>query len=153
MPFHARFAEAMRGAGLWDDFELLKRKLVTLAAQPGAIAPGSQVVVWDFSGYNDLTMDAIRGAGSDSRWFEDSIHPSIATGDRMLARMFDAVPEGQEPRSDFGHQLNPANVEEVLAASTRRRDEYLRLHPADVAEVQKLVAETATYRAAAPAAF
>jgi len=146
MPFHARFAEAMHEAGLWDDFDELKRRIVALGAQPQF---AGSVHVWDFSGYHALSMEAVKGAGRDTPWFEDSIHPSAATGDMMLLRLqLGAQAPGRVPE-DFGRLLDAANVEAQLAAAVARRAEYLETRAADVEQVRLIARQTAAYRAAA----
>ena len=144
MPFHARLAEAMQLAGLWDDFENLKRGIVRL----GEGMPGSRVDIWDFSGYNELTMDPIRDAGHETPWFEDAIHPSVATGDRMLDRVQGLAQGGDSNSATFGSKLDAAQQEQVYRDSLVRREEYLRLNPRDVEEVRALAEETRSYREA-----
>ncbi len=139
MPFHARYAEAMYAAGLWDEFDTLKRRIVALSVQPES---GGDVRVWDFSGYHALSMDPVKGAAHDTPWFDDAIHPSTATGDRMLRRIL------QEPsgEAEFGRLLEPATLEASLAAAVRRRAEYQALNPADVAQVREIARQTAAAR-------
>lgn len=144
MPFHARFAEAMHEAGLWDDFDELKRRIVALAAEPRFARSGLRV--WDFSGYHALSMDAVKGATRDTPWFEDSIHPTEATGDMMLLRMRGgAAAEGRVP-ADFGRLLDAANVDAGLAAAVAERAQYQALHPADVEQVRLIARQTAAWR-------
>lgn len=139
MPFHARYAEAMHEAGLWDDLDALKRSLVGLAAEP--VMKGG-VQIWDFSGYHALSMDRVNGATVDTPWFEDAIHPSVATGDRMLHRMLQE-PSGQ---SEFGRLLELATLESSLAAAVARRTEYQAANPADVEDVRVTAQQTAAAR-------
>lgn len=139
MPFHARYAEAMHEAGLWDELDALKRKLVELAMAPEM---KGGVRVWDFSGYHALSMGRVSGAVTDTPWFEDAIHPSVATGDRMLRRML------QKPLGDsgFGRLLEPSTLDASLAAAVRRRPDYLSGNPADVADVRATARRTASAR-------
>jgi hypothetical protein len=139
MPFHARYAEAMHEAGLWDDLDALKRSLVGLAADPEM---KGGVRVWDFSGYHALSMDRVNGAATDTPWFEDAIHPSVATGDRMLRRMLEE-PLGE---SEFGRLLEPATLEASLAAAVSRRPDYQAANPADVEDVRAVAQQTAHAR-------
>ena len=143
MPFHARYAEAMHEAGLWDELDVLKRRLVELAADPEM---KGGVRVWDFSGYHALSMEPVNNAVVETPWFEDAIHPSVATGDRMLGRML------QEPLSGsgFGRILEPATLEASLAAAVSRRPEYLSRNPADVADVRASARMTASARLPRP---
>lgn len=143
MPFHARYAEAMHEAGLWDELDALKRRLVELAAAPEM---KGGVRVWDFSGYHELSMGRVNGAAVDTPWFEDAIHPSVATGDRMLSRML------QEPLGDsgFGRLLEPATLDASLAAAVSRRPEYLSGNPSDVADVRASARQTAAARLPRP---
>lgn len=144
MPAHARFAEAMHSTGLQDEFDELKRQLVLLASDPAL--RGNGIRVWDFSGYNSVTTDAIEGAGEPTPWFHDSVHPSLATGNLMLYRMFapDAAQSIVPP--DFGRELDAGSLDAQLAASRAQRERYLREHAADVADVHRSVEQTRAWR-------
>lgn len=144
MPFHARYAEAMHEAGLWDDFDALKRRIVALGAEPQFA--GLALRIWDFSGYHTLSMDAVKGADRDTRWFEDSIHPSEAIGDMMLLRMQGGAAADASVPADFGRLLDAANVDAQLAAAVARRAQYQALHPEDVEQVRLIARQTAAYR-------
>ena len=132
MPVHARLAEAIHEAELWQTFDELKRRVVSVAH-----GSGGDVQVWDFSGYHAFSMGAVRDAAADTPWFEDSIHPSTATGDLMLWRMFDPAGAPELP-AEFGRLLEPSTLESALAAAVTRRGEYRTMHPADVQNVQRI---------------
>lgn len=144
MPSHARFVEAMHAAGLQEEFDELKRQLVLLAGDP-ALA-GSGIRVWDFSGYNSVTMDAVEAANEPTPWFHDSVHPSLATGNLMLYRMFapDAARTLVPP--DFGRELDAGSLEAQLAASRAQREHYARTHRPDIEDVRRIVEQTRAWR-------
>jgi hypothetical protein len=144
MPFHARLAEAMHGAGLWDDFEELKRRLVMVSSEPGTEWSGLRI--WDFSGYSGITTEQVKNAPADARWFGDAIHPSESTGDLMLLRMRGTPESAKQVPADFGRRLKPTTIEADIAAATQRRAVYLNARLADVEDVQRLVRSTAPLR-------
>jgi hypothetical protein len=84
----------------------------------------------------------VKGALRDTPWFEDAIHPSVANGDRMLARMLQA----QRGDGDFGQLLNPVTLDAQLAAAVARRAEYQARNPADVEQVRAIARQTAAAR-------
>lgn len=144
MPFHARFAEAMNAAGLWETFEELKRQIVLLAGEPELA--GSRIRVWDFSGYNSVSTVPVNGAQAENRWFHDSIHPTAATGDLMLWRMFAPAEAARRVPPDFGIELAADRLEAQLGEVRAARARYLQGDGADVEDVRRLAAQTRSWR-------
>jgi len=144
MPFHARLAEAMHGAGLWDDFEELKRRLVLVSSEPATAWGGLRI--WDFSGYSAITTEQVKNATADAVWFEDAIHPSQNTGDLMLLRMRGTPESAKQVPADFGRRVTATTIEADIAAATALRAGYLAARPADVEHVRRIVQRTAPLR-------
>jgi hypothetical protein len=93
-PAHATEWEAIRVAGLWPTFEEWKRELVKITP------------VWDFSGYNSITTEAI---SSEMENYLDSSHYSPAVGNLVLNRLYNYQHESVP--ADFGIWITPQNVE------------------------------------------
>lgn len=117
-PSHASQYEAIRVAGLWEEFEEWKREL-------SKIAP-----VWDFSGYNNITVEPINYR---MRNYLDSAHYRKRVGNLVLNRLL-RYREGSIPK-DFGILITPANVDTHLAGIRLSRESWAK----DNLQVVKLV--------------
>ena len=138
-PVHAYLLQSLDAVGLWPQYEAWKR-LVTATVEDEARAAGAQPFpLWDFSGYNALTTEAIPPAG-DKRTlmtnYWDPSHYRIPVGNAMFDRMFDVG----APRADFGVRLASADIDAHLARLRQGRDAYAATHPAEVAEIAAIVA-------------
>ena len=123
-PVHVRFLEVMDAAGLWNDYEMMKRKL--LAEIDSTYGDSTnQVTLWDFSGYHQYSMEIVpQQAGISMQWYLDSSHFSQALGQKMLDRMF-AAPNA-EPA--FGVQLRADNIDSVLQAEREQQVAFQASH-------------------------
>lgn len=136
-PVHASQLEIMRLMGLYDDFERAKRDLVAMVAE---LNTRDRVQLWDFSGYNSVTLERLPAAQSPEqmRWYWEQAHYTRVTGDLVLTRML-----GREDRlggvpADFGVRLDSENIEAHLAQMRRGR---LRYHETDN-DTQAIIADT-----------
>lgn len=109
-PAHAAQWDSIRSAGLWSVFEQWKREVIKLAP------------VWDFSGYNSITTEPIRGRRMKN--YIESSHYRKEVGDLVLNRMFDyraeTVPE------DFGVLITPENIEAHLEKIRSDREAWAK---------------------------
>ena len=88
-PAHAIRLELLAQMGYWQDLELWKEALTQTVAD--AAANGVDVSLWDFSGYDEYSIEPVPAAGdrkSRMHWFWDPAHYTVALGDLMLARFF-----------------------------------------------------------------
>ncbi|NJL83991.1 MAG: hypothetical protein HC890_15635 [Chloroflexaceae bacterium] len=120
-PAHATQWEAIRATGRWETFEDWKRRVV-------AITP-----VWDFSGYNSVTTEAI--ASQMQNYFDNS-HYTKRVGDWVFDRVFDWE-ENQVP-TDFGVLLTPENIEAHLLRIREDRQRWAAANPQQVQSVKQL---------------
>ncbi len=130
LPSHAQHLDLLGQLGYWQGFEDWKRALVALTAQ--ADANGTDVRLWDFAGYEPYATERIPALGDRTtrlRWFWDSVHPTSALGDIMLARML----EHPEAPNGYGALLTPETIEARLARVRQDREVY-RLHSPDQAQ-------------------
>ena len=149
-PSHARQWEVVASAGLWAQWQQWKRELVRINGEEAARAGRNPFPLWDFSGYNAITTEAVPREGdlqTRMRWYSDSSHYVPALGrvilDKMFAQPVSASNIASSIPDDFGVLLTPATLETQLAAIRRGRDEYRVTHPADVAEIAGVAAEAA----------
>ena len=86
-PFHAALLEIFNDVGLWPRFVQWQRELAELLPKQ----PDSDVVLWDFSGYNAYTTEAVPDRPRDltlrTRWYLEFTHFKPALGERMIASM------------------------------------------------------------------
>jgi hypothetical protein len=141
-PVHAEQLELIHTLGLWPLFEQWKRQLTAIVAEDAARHPGGPAYeLWDFSGYNDVTMESVPAAGDAEtrmRWYRESSHFTRATGNLVLDRILGA-PAVQDPKG-FGIRLDRDNVEQVLAAAREGRRRWLGAHSAAAAEIAAIAA-------------
>ncbi len=114
-PVHASQLEVMRLMGLYDDFERAKRDLVALTV---ALDAGERLQLWDFSGYNSITLEHLPAphSGDAMHWYWEQAHYRRSTGDLMLARMLGTPGWAERVPADFGVRLGPGNIDGHLAA-------------------------------------
>lgn len=120
-PSHAMQWEAIRVAGLWSEFEDWKRAIVNLSP------------IWDFSGYNTMTTEAI---ANPMQYYIESSHYRKELGDLVLNRILDYQPETVP--SDFGLLLTPTNLETHLEQIRRDRERWAKENPEWVEFVEGL---------------
>jgi hypothetical protein len=149
-PAHARLALALDAAGLWGEFEAWKRALVAINDSVARDRGRTPFPLWDFSGFNAVTTEAVPPAGdldAVMRYYWDASHYRKEAGDLVLDRLLDvpgrAVPEG------FGVALTPANLDSHLARTRAARDAYRTANPVDAGEAAD-AARTALGRAVCP---
>jgi hypothetical protein len=144
-PTHAVQCEVLRVAGLWTDFEQWKQQLVALVEQDAKRHPGEPVLpLWDFSGYNSITTEAVPAAKDSSarmQWYWESSHYRKELGDRVLDRVLGYQAPSRTIPTDFGIRLNPENVSEHLANIRRNAVSYRVAHPKQISEIEQLGAE------------
>ncbi|MCT7982832.1 hypothetical protein NG796_05945 [Laspinema sp. A4] len=120
-PSHAMQWEAIRVAGLWSEFENWKRAIVNLSP------------IWDFSGYNSMTTEAI---ANPMQYYIESSHYRKELGDLVLNRILDYQPETVP--SDFGLLLTLTNLETHLEQIRRDREVWAKENPKWVEFVEAL---------------
>lgn len=121
-PVHVSQMEAIRQAGLWDEFEQWKEAV-------SQITP-----VWDFSDYNSITEEPFQ---QNMKYFHDSVHYSQETGDLILERIFS---NSTKPTiSNFGFLLLPnQNHQEYFKSIRERQNQWVYLNPKLVEMVKKI---------------
>jgi len=135
MPFHARLAESMRAVDIWGDFEQWKKDVVELVETEAASAGQPPFPLWDFTGYNTITMESVplrQDKTTRMKWHLDASHVSRATGDLIQNLVLET--DG-ERYADFGQRVNSHNIDSYIARSRANRERYAEQHPQDLKEV------------------
>lgn len=143
-PAHARLWEALYQGGLWTAFEDWKRELVRINDEEARRARRSPFAVWDFSGFNRYTTEAVPAASdrdTQMRWYWESSHYRKELGDVILDRVLGYRAPGREQAADFGVPVTPANLEAHLAGIRKARARWRATHAAEVAEIEALARE------------
>jgi hypothetical protein len=134
-PYHAQILVMFEAAGLWPAFEQWKRRLAEIVE-----AGGQKVVLWDFSGFSDYTMENIPGPGdrkSQVRWYWEAGHFKKALGDVVLERIL--LTQGTEKATSFGARLSTGNVDAHLMRMSQDRDAFRASNAPFVDDVKDLV--------------
>ncbi len=148
-PAHARQWEALRQAGLWGEFEDWKRMLVQVNADEARRAGRTPFALWDFSGFNAYTTEAVPAEGDrtgEMRWYWESSHFRKELGDRVLDRVLGYRAAERPIAPDFGVRLDARRLEAQLAAIRAGQQRWQQTHAAAVAEIAVLARRTASWR-------
>ena len=143
-PSHARQWEVIATAGLLDSWDTWKRALVQINTEEAQRAHHAPFPLWDFSGYNEISTEAVPLEGDMKRtmyWYSDSSHYTPALGNVVLDRM-DGINTAGVP-DDFGVLLTPATLENQLAAVRRGHVLYRDTHREDEAEIVQMALDAA----------
>jgi hypothetical protein len=136
-PTHAITQDALYWAGKWPDVEQWMAALAELAQRQRE--RGCDLKLFDFSGYNSITSEAIpqaSGQAEMANYWEPS-HYRDRVGRMILARMFGG---GAAP-DDFGVELAPAMLAAHLQALRAARVRYHRQHPLETAWARAIARE------------
>ncbi len=149
-PVHARQLETLRAMSLYPLYEQWKRDLVQRVERIRATHPAATPLeLWDFSGYNSVTVEPVPPAGDTQtrmRWYWEHSHYTYATGDMVLSRMFQGAAAPASIPDDFGVRLTSDTIEAHQAHIRQARARYAETHPADIAEVETMFRDTAARR-------
>lgn len=150
-PIHARQIEAMRVLNIFPEFQQWKRDLVKILAEDAVANPNKKpIFLWDFTGYNSITTEAIPPADSkkEMKWYWESSHYKKELGDVVLDIMFNYPEKMKDAPSDFGVVINSSNIESHLQRIRTEQARYKQNFPEEVEEVERLARESAHIRKA-----
>lgn len=126
-PTHAMTQDALFWAGKWDGMEQWLRSMTDRVAH--ARRDGCDARLYDFSGFNSVTTEAIPQASQrkEMLYYWEPSHYRANVGRMIIQRMFggdqDLAPD------DFGLELRPDMLDRHLAAGRAARDAYHQQHP------------------------
>ena len=120
-PAHATHWESIDATNKWLVFEQWKRELVKITP------------VWDFSGYNSITTEAISNQMSH---YIDNSHYSPEVGSLILNRIFSS--ELKTVPIDFGIFITSENIEEHLFKIRLQRSKWRENNKQEVDLVRRI---------------
>lgn len=140
-PTHASTYLALHEAGKWPALERWQRALAGLGAR--ARATGCDARLYDFSGFNHVTTEALPQAGGrpEMQYYWEPSHYRANVGEMVMSRL---VGSGNAAGS-FGAEITPGSIEGHLARMREARERYARDHPVE-ARVASEVARAAGAR-------
>lgn len=137
-PSHALQWETLAAAGLWNQWEDWKRQLVLINQQEAKLAGLSPLPLWDFSGYDAVSSEALPEDASSRAMknYTDASHFTPLVGQRLVSRIF-----GNQ--DNWGITLNPTDIEQNLSRIRDARLAYQTDHRREIAEIKTLALEIA----------
>lgn len=113
-PVHVRMLEMIAKNKNWQEFENWKRAVTRIIHEANQNRPAEKhYVLWDFSGYNTITTEAVPKHGDTAtkmKWYWEASHYKEETGDLMLMKIFGHKLPSTVP-DDFGVKLTNNNIE------------------------------------------
>jgi hypothetical protein len=131
-PVHADELEILDILGYWKEFEGWKRDIVALIAGYQHDSGQSRIQLWDFTGYDSYSSEAVLTDQHVLRWYLEPRHYTKALGDGIVRRILGAG----DP--NFGTLLEPDNLERHLAVIREHQRQYREHQPADALRVREL---------------
>jgi hypothetical protein len=139
-PTHSWALEAIYRAGLWDNYQAWRRHLVARVDNINAsLNPKRHVHLWDFDGFNCLAIEDPR-VKQPIFWSDvDHFHAEIATLilNRMNGKSLKSINTGCD-LNQFGLKLTSENIEFHLNHLLLERDNFHRLYPDQVLEIDSI---------------
>ena len=140
-PLHAWDIENEWLLGRGESGEEWKRELVKLIADETG-ASGVSFPLWDFGGYNTVTMETVPPEGDTKtvmRYYWEPRHYKKLTGDLILDRVLNYRSDTRPLPGDFGVLLSQTNVDRVIAQARAQRHDYQQRYQADTKEIGRRV--------------
>jgi ABC-type transporter MlaC component len=147
-PCHVTLWETLAVADLWNRWEEWKRLMVIINEEEAENAGKAPFPIWDFSTYNDITMEVIPSLDGDEtemEWYWDPSHYKKELGDLVLNRIYNVTTDGVVLPDNFGVLLTSENIERHLAQIREDRESYCNTHPDEVAINQAIMDELSTH--------
>ncbi len=139
-PYHAHLLEIIRITGHWPAFEAWKRTVMYIVAEEARTAGGESIPLWDFSGFNELTSEAVPPKSdrqTKMRWYWEAGHFKREFGDLILERIFDST----AATAGFGVLLDTSNIEEQIHAIQLQEVNYRRVFSQEIEELERFAAD------------
>lgn len=139
-PSHAWHWETMNLAGLWQQFEEIKRLLVRINGDEAERAAAEPFPLWDFSGPNAITTEVVPlDSKASMHWFWESVHYKPALGNLVMNSIFGYGPDAGEGGDALGTVLTRENVDSRLAIIREALGVYEAEHSGDVERIRKII--------------
>ena len=141
-PVHVVHRELLTEMNLNNDYENWKRQMVRVVAEVNQDLPEQQqIVLWDFSGYNEITTETVPDSPQQKfmRWHEDSAHFNQSVGGIILDRMLGARSGESVTDKPFGLVLTPDNIDTQIEADRRNSEIYRLNNPDEILRLQEML--------------
>jgi hypothetical protein len=149
-PLHAHKLLEIRQVGLWDQYEIWKRSVVSAVEEANSVPSDKPVVLWDFSALHALATEPVpplHDTRAQMRWYWEGSHYKRVVGDAMLDRVFGVSSVQLEIPDDFGVKLSSETLAASLASVRTELDRYAAEHADQVQALATLFMQTAHLRA------
>lgn len=143
-PSHARYFESYRLMGNWFLWEEWKRTLVRIVEEEASKAGVKPFPLWDFSGFNPLTMELVpppNDKKTHMKWYFESSHYTTDMGDLIQDRVFDHKEPGRTVPDYFGVLITSRNIEGHLKNIREENQHFRELQPSVAKELADLASE------------
>jgi hypothetical protein len=149
-PVHALVTDALRQNGAWPRLEQWKTDLANAISRHQHQHQHCDVKAFDFSGYNSVTTESIRGLSPTTtlHHYWEASHYKSNVGELTLKRLF--APDATDLPPDFGRELRQDTVAQALAAMRDEQARYLASHKEEIALSQQWAAIKKPAASAAP---
>ena len=142
-PTHVYLLEVLKTLGVMEEYEKWRHRLIDLVESVNKKYPKSlKFPLWDFSGYNTVTMDEVPPAEELKRpmdWYYDVGHFKKKLGDRIQDRIFNYNDAERVVPEDFGMQINSKNINFYQRAQRSKRMRYMLAHQGEIKELDSRV--------------
>jgi hypothetical protein len=119
-PYHVEYLEVLHRYGLWSSFCSWKVAVLELVEHERQMV-GANVHLWDFSGYDETSMEHVPPADdhhTQTKWYWEPGHFKSALGDKILAAIY-----GKSV--NFGIELGPDSLKGDIVRIDQDRSRYL----------------------------
>lgn len=143
-PSHARYFECYRLAGSWLLFEEWKRILIRILEEEAAKAGVKPFPLWDFSGFNSLTMEPVPSHNDKKtrmKWYFESSHYTTDLGDLIQDRVLGHDEPGRIVPDYFGVLVTSKNIEGHLNSIREQNRRFRELQPSVANELSDLASK------------
>lgn len=136
-PVHVRMYEVKDLLGLSNDIEKMKRRVVAIVDKKAREYKKDDYPIWDFSGYNSVTLEDVPVVGDKSslmRWYWEGSHYTEDTAREIFNKIYNR----ESGVNDFGVELNLENIDRHLNDIKKQHNEYIDSHPEVIDELRSI---------------
>jgi len=119
------------------------RRMVQIVSEEATQAHSAQPYpIWDFSGFNSITLENIPPKGDANtrmEWYWEGSHFKTKTGHLMFDRIFGYSSNELSAHPDFGVRIDTDNIEQHLQSIRAQHLLYMQTHQHDVQEMSDIL--------------
>ncbi|MCW8922097.1 MAG: hypothetical protein OQK69_00510 [Gammaproteobacteria bacterium] len=137
-PIHARLYEVKHMIGKWPCMEKTKQDVVNVVEYKAKQYGRMSYPVWDFSGYNAITMEAVPEKDdslSMMTWYFEGSHYTRDTANCIFSNMFNK----KDMCVNFGIKLTSADLDKHLYDIRSNRKTYIKHYNEDINEIGSML--------------